>query len=447
MQSNKLPVALMDSPAAYRGRLASSTFWVYPVVLLGLAIALSSCSKTDLPPPNTGGNGQNPPTYTSPSPSPTPNENLSNVVRFGINEAGYCSQDSYTNKPCARIQICDPGTNNCATVDDVLIDTGSYGLRIFKDKISNLSIANAAGSLAECVEYGDGARQWGPVRSAKVRLKTGVPDNQLADVTATIPIQVIDGRYPGMQENCTDAERDSIEAGMGGILGIGIFKEDCGPYCETDANNNIYFECNGTSCQSVKVVRANQVQNPIAHLPAPFNNGVAIKIRPVKEGGEPYAFGHMIFGIGPQANNPPGQKTAFKVDPSFGEFTTNFRNRDYHSFIDTGSNALGIPGGIYDECSSQYAGWLCPSTGPQSTSATAYGYDRGTSAEVKFRVNRFDTLFTSGNAVFSESAYSSGANISGYFDWGLPFYLGKDVYHVFENESAPGLGGGPAWAW
>ena len=40
------------------------------------------------------------------------------------------NSSEYSNEPCATVTICQPGTGNCSTINNILIDTGSYGLRI-----------------------------------------------------------------------------------------------------------------------------------------------------------------------------------------------------------------------------------------------------------------------------------------------------------------------------
>ncbi len=38
----------------------------------------------------------------------------------------------YPNKPCVSVTICDSGGGNCQSIDDILLDTGDDGLRIFQ---------------------------------------------------------------------------------------------------------------------------------------------------------------------------------------------------------------------------------------------------------------------------------------------------------------------------
>src|SRR6476619_7474596 len=42
----------------------------------------------------------------------------------------------YVNEPCVSVTICVPGTTNCQTIKNLLLDTGSYGLRVFSSAIS-----------------------------------------------------------------------------------------------------------------------------------------------------------------------------------------------------------------------------------------------------------------------------------------------------------------------
>lgn len=390
----------------------------------------SACEKDSLPPspgPGNGNNGQ-----------PALNANDVNVMKFGVNDPHYCSAGSYTNKPCVNLTVCSESGANCTTVTDVLLDSGSFGLRLFKQVIPN--IATGSGTLAECMEYGDGSKQWGPIQ--KVQIKLG---NEPA---VTAPIQVIDYTFPGMNEKCSGAEKypgngaTSDYAGFNGILGVGVFQSDCGNYCATDPNNTVYYQCGGGSCQSTTVALSDQVQNPIGLLPVD-HNGMFIELPSVPAGGAPSAIGYLVFGVGTRSNNQPGTLTPLKTDLTYGEVATQFNGSTYQSFIDSGSNAFGIPAGRgFAGCDGDLTGWLCP---PSTTSYGAIMSSGGASKNISFKVGNFSALFASGNAAFSESAYRSSSNITGLFAWGLPFYYGKRVYLGIEQESTP-LGAGPYWA-
>src|SRR5258708_1372615 len=64
---------------------------------------------------------------------------------------------SYGNEPCVSVTVCEPGTSNCTTVNNVLLDTGSYGLRLFQSTIASLNLTQVvttigSNHLAECVK-------------------------------------------------------------------------------------------------------------------------------------------------------------------------------------------------------------------------------------------------------------------------------------------------------
>src|SRR4051794_15179060 len=58
-----------------------------------------------------------------------------NVLPLTVN-GSLCSTRSYINKPCVSVTVCTPGTSTCQTIHDILLDTGSYGLRVFKSVLT-----------------------------------------------------------------------------------------------------------------------------------------------------------------------------------------------------------------------------------------------------------------------------------------------------------------------
>jgi hypothetical protein len=347
-----------------------------------------------------------------------------------------CSSNSYTNKPCVSLTICSPGTSTCQTINDILLDTGSYGLRIFKQVLSVplTQVTAGPGLLAECVQYADGSSDWGPVQTASVILGK--------EPAVLVPIQVIDSTFAGLPAACQDADQSPDDAGFNGILGVGLFAEDCGPVCSTGAGNGLYYACNGPSCRGTAVILSNQVQNPVALLPLD-NNGVIVKLPSVPSGGSRSVNGALVLGIGTRSNNVPPKVTTYPANQA-GEFITTFNSNTYSSFIDSGSNGLFFPSpssGLLPDCPPPDSGFYCPSV-IRSFSATNTGAFGSPSGEVSFRIDNFDRLVSSSNNVFSDIG---GDNV-GEFDWGLPFYLGREVYLGIDG-TASSLGNGPYWAY
>jgi hypothetical protein len=156
--------------------------------------------------------------------------------------------------------------------------------------------------------------------------------------------------------------------------------------------------------------------------------------------------GSLIFGIGTESNNALGSAKVFTIDPSTGNFSTTFKNQTYtdSSFLDTGSNAYffldssstGLPA-----CSKSANGFYCPSS-LVKLSATNTGTNNASSA-ISFSINNANSLFSTGNnTVFP----TLGGPLGGLFDWGLPFFYGRNVYVAIFGASTPG-GTGPYWAY
>ena len=359
-----------------------------------------------------------------------------NVLAVTVNGA-LCSSGSYHNKPCVSVTICTPGTSTCQTVNDILLDTGSYGLRIFKQALSVTlpQVTVASGSLANCVQFGDGSSQWGPVQTADVVLGS--------EPAVQIPIQVVDSTFGTRPTACSNAQASPSIAGFNGILGVGLFKEDCGTGCVSNANNRIYFACNGSACSSTAAPLASQLQNPVAHLPLD-NNGVLVQLPGVALGGAVSVNGSLVLGIGTRSNNTPAGVTLYRAS-QIGEFTTTFNSTTYSSsFIDSGSNGLyfNAPASLSPICPSPNGAFYCPST-TQTFSATNTGFGGSPSGAVSFQIGNFNSLISTSNNVFIETG---GTGSAGSFDWGLPFFLGRSVFVGIEGTSSS-LGTGPYWAY
>lgn len=359
-----------------------------------------------------------------------------NVLPITVNGAGL--NNSYPNEACVSVTVCTPGTTTCQTINDILLDTASSGLRIFKQalNVSLVQVASGSGSLAECVQYADGSSDWGPVQMAGVILGN--------EPAVQVPIQVIDSSFfSNAPSVCGTPDQSPSDAGYNGILGVGLFVHDCGLGCTSSANNRIYYSCNGSNCSGTAVPLARQVQNPVALLPQD-NNGVIVQLPGVPLSGSPSVNGSLVLGIGTRSNNMASGKTTYAADPFNGDFITDFNGTSYSSFIDSGSNGFFFPSpspSLLPDCAAVYSGWFCPSS-TVSLSATNRGASGSPSGAVSFQIGNFETLFNSPNNVFDDVGGSS----PGGFDWGLPFFLGRNIYVGLEGKTST-LGTGPYWAY
>jgi hypothetical protein len=382
-----------------------------------------------------GGGGSSPPAN---QPTPPPATTGANVINVTVNGSLCSSSDQYPNKACVSVTVCTPGTSTCQTINDILLDTGSTGLRIFKQALTVplTQVTSGSGSLAECIQYGDGTEDWGPVQTASVILGN--------EPAVQVPIHVIDATFGTLPKACATPEQGPSDALFNGVLGVSLFAYDCGAACTSGAGNDMYFSCSGSDCPGTTVPLASQVQNPVALLPQD-NNGVIVQLPAVAAAGEAFSNGQLVFGIGTQSNNAPSGVAAYPASAT-GDFTTVFNSTNYTSFIDSGSNGLFInaPASLLPVCSGQnnkYNDWFCPPS-TVSFTATNTGATGSPSGQVPFQIGNATALFNTSNYVFSDL----GGTLTSGFDWGLPFFYGRNVIIGIEGKSSS-LGSGPYWAY
>lgn len=340
------------------------------------------------------------------------------------------------------VTICAPGSNsNCQSIDHVLVDTGSTGLRILSSLLSpSLSLQQettlAGNAIVECGQFADGFT-WGPVKLADVKIS--------GERANSVPIQVIAdpafSTVPGSCSGIGPAEDTVQTLGANGVLGIGTFQQDCGTTCVNNTMaSSIYYTCPSGTCQPAQASLPQQLQNPVG-LFSRDNNGVIISLPPIPAMGAAGASGIVIFGIGTQGNNALGNAQVIPLDPNNGNFTTILGAVTYSkSFIDSGSNALFFADTNIATCTSSTAsGFDCP-TSLQNLSATNQGIS-GPASIVSFQVANADTLFNSNLNFFAFGNLAGPNSDPASFDWGLPFFFGRNVFTAIEGQSTPaGIG-------
>lgn len=277
---------------------------------------------------------------TSETSSPGSNS-VSNVQAVTVN-AGPASilgpNFNYIDGAFTSVTVCAPAsTTNCQTIGGILIDTGSFGLRILSSALtaSLPQQTNSGGNpIVECAAFEDGIT-WGPVVTADVKIA--------GEQASSLPIQVVGSpNFSAIPADCTAQGQpldDLANLGANGLLGIGQAIQDCGPDCVSSgpASLGTYFSCPSSGCVDTTEGLPEQVQNPVASFTTD-NNGVIVEL-PAVSGAEASVNGSLIFGIGTQSNNGLGGATVFGTD-SFGNFTTTYKGTVYPSFLDSGSNAI-----------------------------------------------------------------------------------------------------------
>lgn len=373
--------------------------------------------------------------------SNTNNSTGGNVQSITVN-AGPAG--NYANGAFTSVTVCTPGTSTCQRIDGVLVDTGSSGLRILSSALTGVILpqqkAASGAPVVECLPFVSGFT-WGPVEGADVQMA--------GEKASSVPVQVINETAYPVPTACSNrgtSQGTLASLGANGILGVGLFAQDCGGACvSTGASNpNLYYECPASGCVVVGEALSQQVANPVA-LFSSDNNGVIIEL-PAAPNPEATLSGSLIFGIGTQSNNTIGSATKYGVDNS-GNFTTVFKSQSYSSsFLDSGSNGLFFlttaSSGIPDCADANF--FYCP-TSTLGLSAVNQGAGGVGSATVNFSVANADNLFKDdpNDTVLGDLA---GPNTLAGFDWGLPFFYGRNVFTAIEGKNTP-AGVGPYWAY
>jgi Protein of unknown function (DUF3443) len=340
------------------------------------------------------------------------------------------------------VTVCLPGTSNCQTIDNIQVDTGSYGLRILAPVLTLtfpvVALSNGS-ALVECTSFADGY-SWGPVTLADVQVS--------GESASSVPVQIIgDSRYPTVPTNCINsaptAEDTVATFGANGILGIGPFPSDCGQACVDGptAPSIIYYACSTESnCTGTAVPEASQVPNPVT-LFATDNNGTIITLPSAPSAGTTTLTGSLIFGIDTESNNASGTETVVPIATSGaypGYITTTFGGTPLsESFIDSGSNGYFFTDSSLTPCTdSGFSDFYCPSS--TASLSGEMQLSSGTST-VDFDVANAEQI----NATYFVYPGLAGTNpMPNSFDWGLPFFFGRRVATAIDGYTTS-AGSGP----
>jgi hypothetical protein len=322
------------------------------------------------------------------------------------------------------VTVCLPGTSNCQTIDNIQVDTGSYGLRILAPVLTltfPVATLSNGSALVECTSFVDGY-SWGPVTMADVQIS--------GEKASSVPVQIIgDTRYPSVPTDCMDSTMPNAEDtvasfGANGLIGIGPFAQDCGDVCAAGVTEPIvYYACTTESnCTGTAVPLASQVPNPVTVF-ATDNNGSIITLPSVATAGAATASGSLIFGIDTESNNASGTETVVPIAAS-GYLTAIFNGGSplTESFIDSGSNANFFSDSSIATCTqSGFSDFYCPA----STTSL--------SGELQLASGTSTVGFEVGNAEQIDASFYAYPGLGGTnpnpnsFDWGLPFFYGRRV--------------------
>jgi Protein of unknown function (DUF3443) len=349
------------------------------------------------------------------------------------------------NQPYVTVTVCAAnvqGGSQCVTVDRMILDTGSTGVRVMASAIGNAFIARLAAQtgatddasgnapIAQCATFGSGFT-WGSIKRATVTMggetSTVMPIQVIGDGAFTTPADCVSHGGPNLS---------SVPAlGANGLVGISNLAHD-DPGSAKKIYPATYYYCTGAAtCANTRVPVSNQTMNPVAGFPVD-NNGTIIRLPSVSPTGAAAATGQLIFGIGTQQNNAmPASVNLLPLD-QYGYFTSVYKGRTLNpSAIDSGTNVLVFPDSTIPTATTD--GFYVPSSPLALSAVFRASSGAGTPINTPFGIANANNLWASGNSAFN----NIGANGSGIVLWGLPFFYGRSVYTVLENASAEGHAG------
>jgi hypothetical protein len=389
---------------------------------LAAAIVLSACG---------GGGGSSSSSSTEQSNTVGGSSNTSNQVALTVGPGAA----NVVNMPTTSVTVCAPGGSPCQTIQNVLVDTGSYGLRLVNSAASSVlgslpvETSASGAQLAECGQFVT-SYTWGSVRLATVKLA--------GETASSIPIQILgdlgSSNVPSSCSNGLTQANTVAQLGANGIIGVGVAPNDCGAACAVSTSSSTYYACaSSSSCSQTTVAQSKQVANVVANFAAD-NNGVVISLGNPSGG---TASGTLTFGVNTQANNTvPGSATRMTTD-SAGDVSGTLSSTSYSTaFLDTGSNGyfFKAPSGVSLPTCSDSPDFYCPSA-TTTLAGTVTGLN-GSQESISVSIANGDQLFNSGG--YALAGLGGTFDTSGVLDLGLPFFFGRNVYFGFDESLTTG---------
>lgn len=382
-------------------------------------------------------------TPNNPSGSGTTPATGANVMSIRVD-----SSSGTVNSLLASIQVCVPGTQDpaqCVSVDNMLVDTGSTGVRIMARAIPTLvpllltqvgALDDTSGALpiAECMPFASGYT-WGSVKRADIVMGSKTASN--------LPIQLIsDGAFATPTDCSTQGGPDlGSVAGINGIIGIDYFTGDSADAIKTAIPGNYYYCPAQNGCVSTRMLLSKEVTNPVSAF-ATDNNGTVIRLPALPAGGQKSVTGQLMFGINTQQNNAmPAKPTVFAVD-KYGTFTTQYQGQVFNrSAIDSGTNGYAFADTAIP--SDPASLWYVPATTLQLSATLEATDGSSTPVQIPFSIGNASSLMATGNAALDNiGSYFAGTANNRMFLWGLPFFYGRNVYTVI-GQAKVGARTGP----
>lgn len=296
-----------------------------------LATALTACGGG-----GGGGGSGSPSTPVQPNNVVGAAPNNSITVNYANYSGPATNVPQSWNRPFVSVTICN-ATGTCSTLNNILLDTGSYGLRIDAAQLPPgfplLPSANDASGkpLTDCAIFASGY-VWGGVYGATVKLG--------GETATNIPIQVYnDQNSPATPpSSCLAISGTNMGAASSlaanGILGVGPIASD---------TSSLYYQkqcAANAACQATNPLPS-AILNPVAGFSAD-SNGIIITNPSTGVGPAYNMTGNLVFGVNTQSDNQLAGYTMVAADAVDGVNISvtdqaGLQTSSASSYLDTGS--------------------------------------------------------------------------------------------------------------
>ena len=208
------------------------------------------------------------------------------------------------NRLLVTITVCRPGTTECAAIDNVMVDTGSTGLRLESFAVPRwLHFPAFAGpnrrAMAECVRF-VGSSGWGALYRADVHI---------GGLTASdLPIQVFED---DARLRPADCERSAGQPTSNGTLGVSTQLTDCLGTCNQSQSRPQMYDCDEAKCLPLRdpIDSAYRLPNPVGRLDDGRINGLIFDLPSPPLGGTDAVRGDTYLWGGHGPGQPAGCRT------------------------------------------------------------------------------------------------------------------------------------------
>ncbi|MFL9990450.1 DUF3443 family protein [Paraburkholderia sediminicola] len=340
---------------------------------------------------------------------------------------------NHLNQSYVSVTFCIPGvqgSSQCTTVDHMVLDTGSVGVRVMASALGSVLAdrlpaqsgatddPTGGAPIAECAGFGSGYT-WGSIKRADVTIGGKTAGN--------LPVQVYSDNAYATPSDCVARGVADIgtvaELGANGIVGIGSARRDYAPVAQ-NIYSGVYYCTSSGSCKNTRVPLDTQVMNPVANFTSD-NNGTIIRLPALPADGKASVTGELVFGVGTRQNNAlPSDANIIALNQN-SHFTATYKGRAYTGSIDSGTNFNALW-----DTTIPYSGVFYTPPATLSLSAILKGVANGaTLVTVPFSIANGWSLIANQNAAYNSLAtpYSGG------FIFGLPFFFGRSVYTVLDD--------------